>query len=87
MDTIKNTANYVSDKASELTNKASAETNKEVAKDSNVGLGDRASAGKDYVGDKLSEVRFPFPLLSHSASSPSTLTDMASRTGFRQVLG
>lgn len=58
MDTIKNTANYVSDKASELTNKASAETNKEVAKDSNVSIGDRASAGKDYVGDKLSEVSF-----------------------------
>lgn len=57
-DTIKNAANYVSDKASELTNAASKETNKEVAKDSNVSLGNRAEAGKDYVKDSLKEVSF-----------------------------
>jgi len=55
MDTIKNAANYVSDKASEVTNAASKETNKEVAKDSNVSVGNRAEAGKDYVKDALSE--------------------------------
>lgn len=44
------------DKTSEALNTASKETNKEVAKDSNVGLGDRASAAKDAVGDSLSEV-------------------------------
>lgn len=55
-DTIKNAANYVSDKASELTNAASKETNKEVAKDSNVSLGNRAEAGKDYIKDAASEV-------------------------------
>ncbi|KAF3770857.1 hypothetical protein M406DRAFT_101014 [Cryphonectria parasitica EP155] len=55
MDTIKNTANYVSDKASELTNSASKETNKQVAKDSDVSITDRAKAGKDYVGDSLDE--------------------------------
>lgn len=58
MDTIKNAANYVSDKASETVNSASKTTNKEVAKDSNVSVGDRASAAKDYVGDSLNEVSF-----------------------------
>ncbi|CAN8095331.1 unnamed protein product [Discula destructiva] len=55
MDTVKNAANYVGDKASELTNAASKETNKEVAKDSNVSIGNRAEAGKDYVKDSVSE--------------------------------
>lgn len=58
MDTIKNAANYVSDKTSEAVNSASKETNKEIAKDSNVGIGDRASAAKDYVGDSLDQVRY-----------------------------
>lgn len=56
MDTVKNAANYVSDKTSEVINSASKETNKEVAKDSNVSIGNRAEAGKDYVKDSISEV-------------------------------
>lgn len=63
MDTIKNAANYVSDKTSEAVNSASKETNKQVAKDSNVGIGDRASAAKDYVGDSLDQVRCCFYIL------------------------
>ncbi|KAJ9612364.1 hypothetical protein H2200_003961 [Cladophialophora chaetospira] len=55
MDTIKDTANYVGDKASELTSGASKEANKNVAKDSDASLGTRASAGKDAVSDKLDE--------------------------------
>lgn len=41
MDTIKNAGNYVSDKIQGATHGASKEANKEVAKDSNVGVGDR----------------------------------------------
>ncbi|KAJ4389201.1 hypothetical protein N0V93_006664 [Gnomoniopsis smithogilvyi] len=55
MDTVKNAANYVSDKTSEVLNSASKETNKEVAKDSNVSIGNRAEAGKDYLKDSVSE--------------------------------
>jgi len=56
MDTIKNTANYVGDKANELTAGASKEGNKQVAKDSDASLGTRASAGKDALSDKADEV-------------------------------
>ncbi|KAJ4423499.1 hypothetical protein N0V82_001824 [Gnomoniopsis sp. IMI 355080] len=55
MESVKNAANYVSDKASETLNTASKETNKEVAKDSNVSIGNRAEAGKDYVKDSVNE--------------------------------
>lgn len=41
MDTIKNAGNYVSDKIQGTAHGASKEANKEVAKDSNVGVGDR----------------------------------------------
>jgi len=41
MDTLKNTANYVSDKMKSATSGASKEANKEVAKDSSAGLGSR----------------------------------------------
>ena len=41
MDTIKNAGNYVSDKIQGTGATASKEANKEVAKDSNVGVGDR----------------------------------------------
>ena len=51
----RNAANYVGDKASEMTNAASKEGNKNVAKDPNVDLGTRATAGKDAIGDKVSE--------------------------------
>lgn len=71
MDTVKNAANYVSDKTSEVLNSASKETNKEVAKDSNVSIGNRAEAGKDYVKDSLSEVNYFFPshILHHIIST------------------
>ncbi|KAI4151267.1 MAG: hypothetical protein LQ340_003594 [Diploschistes diacapsis] len=55
MESIKNAANYVSDKAQETTAGASKEANKNVAKDSDASLGTRASAGKDAVSDKMSE--------------------------------
>jgi len=41
MDTIKNAGNYVSDKIQGTAHGTSKEANKEVAKDSNVGVGDR----------------------------------------------
>lgn len=53
------------DKTSEALNSASKETNKEVAKDSNVSIGNRASAAKDAVGDSLSEVRTSSGTISH----------------------
>ncbi|KAL6248957.1 hypothetical protein RBB50_004020 [Rhinocladiella similis] len=55
MDTIKNTANFVSDKVNEATSGASKEANKNVAKDSDASLGTRASAAKDALGDKVDE--------------------------------
>ncbi|KAI7777933.1 hypothetical protein LA080_002918 [Diaporthe eres] len=55
MDTIKSTANYVSDKIQGTTHEASKEANKEVAKDSNVSVGNRAQAGVDALKDKSKE--------------------------------
>merc|ERR1712230_35925 len=55
MDSIKNAANYVSDKVNEATSGASKEANEEVAKDSNVDVSTRASAAKDALGDKADE--------------------------------
>jgi hypothetical protein len=55
MDTVKNAANFVSDKANQAVSGASKETNKQVAKDSDAPLGTRASAAKDAVGDKVDE--------------------------------
>ncbi|RMZ83613.1 hypothetical protein DV738_g907, partial [Chaetothyriales sp. CBS 135597] len=54
-ETVKNAANFVSDKISEVTSGASAEANKTIAKDSDASLGTRASAAKDAIGDKFSE--------------------------------
>ncbi|MCJ1330004.1 Glucose-repressible protein [Thelotrema lepadinum] len=62
MDTIKNSANYVSDKVQEATSGTSKEANKQVAKDSNAPLGTRFDAGKDAVSDKVDES-------SHGASA------------------
>ena len=56
-DQFRNAANFVGDKANELTSGASKETNKQVAKDSNVDLSTRASAGKDALGDKVDETK------------------------------
>ncbi|RSL40219.1 hypothetical protein CEP53_013510 [Fusarium sp. AF-6] len=55
MDSIKQGANYVAEKAQEATSGASKETNKQVAKDSDASLGTRASAAKDAIGDKAQE--------------------------------
>merc|ERR1712054_639955 len=55
MDSIKNAANYVSDKVNEATSGASKESNKNVAKDSDASVGTRASAAKDALGDKVDE--------------------------------
>ncbi|KAJ9151434.1 hypothetical protein NKR19_g4960 [Coniochaeta hoffmannii] len=55
METIKNAANYVSDKAQSATASASKETNKSVAKDSNAPVSSRLNAGVDALGDKKDE--------------------------------
>ncbi|KAK4072510.1 Grg1 Glucose repressible protein [Trichoderma simmonsii] len=55
MDSIKQGANYVGEKVQQATSGASKETNKQVAKDSDAGIGTRASAAKDAVGDKMDE--------------------------------
>ncbi|OCT54665.1 Glucose-repressible protein [Cladophialophora carrionii] len=62
MESVKNAANYVGDKAQEVTSGTSKEANKSVAKDSDASLGTRASAAKDAASDKMDET-------SHSASS------------------
>ncbi|EGS17249.1 uncharacterized protein CTHT_0065680 [Thermochaetoides thermophila DSM 1495] len=62
MDTLKNTANYVSDKMKSATSGASKEANKEVAKDSSAGLGSRLQATGDMISDKAKETK-------HSASA------------------
>ncbi|KAI8658439.1 hypothetical protein NCS55_01120300 [Fusarium keratoplasticum] len=55
MDSIKQGANYVAEKAQEATSGTSKEANKQVAKDSDASLGTRASAAKDAIGDKAQE--------------------------------
>ncbi|KAM5342599.1 hypothetical protein ACJ41O_013565 [Fusarium nematophilum] len=55
MDSIKQGANFVAEKAQQATSGVSKEGNKEVAKDSNAPIGTRASAAKDAVSDKTEE--------------------------------
>ncbi|CAF0799124.1 unnamed protein product [Rotaria sordida] len=55
METIKNTANAVSDKISEVISGSSAEANKQKAKDSSNTAGERVGAGIDYCKDKVDE--------------------------------
>ncbi|KAF4459263.1 hypothetical protein FALBO_13978 [Fusarium albosuccineum] len=55
MDSIKQGANAVAEKAQQAVSGTSKEANKEVAKDSNAPLGTRASAAKDAIGDKADE--------------------------------
>ncbi|KAM0260719.1 hypothetical protein ACHAQJ_002635 [Trichoderma viride] len=55
MDSIKQGANFVSEKVQQATSGASKETNKQVAKDSDANVGTRASAAKDALGDKVDE--------------------------------
>ncbi|KAK2023051.1 glucose-repressible protein [Colletotrichum zoysiae] len=55
MDTIKNAANYVSESVQQAGATTSKEANKTVAKDSDAGIMNRASAAKDALGDKVDE--------------------------------
>ncbi|CAF1006801.1 unnamed protein product [Adineta steineri] len=55
METIKNAANAVSDKISEVISGSSAECHKEQAKDSSNTVGERVGAGIDYAKDKVEE--------------------------------
>ncbi|KAK0728119.1 glucose-repressible protein Grg1 [Lasiosphaeria miniovina] len=58
MDTVKQAANYVSDKVQGTASEASKETNKSVAKDSDAGIGTRISAATDALGDKADESKY-----------------------------
>ncbi|GKT49245.1 glucose-repressible gene protein [Colletotrichum spaethianum] len=69
MDTIKNAANYVSESVQQAGSTASKETNKQVAKDDNVSVGNRASAAKDAVGDKLNESKHDFKAEGHKEAA------------------
>ncbi|KAJ5369489.1 hypothetical protein N7509_014101 [Penicillium cosmopolitanum] len=55
METAKNAANYVSESVKGTGHETSKEANKNVAKDSDVGIGSRASAAKDALKDKTKE--------------------------------
>ncbi|KAJ5963177.1 hypothetical protein N7481_002898 [Penicillium waksmanii] len=55
METAKNAANYVSESVKGTGHETSKEANKHVAKDSDAGIGTRASAAKDAVKDKGKE--------------------------------
>ncbi|KAI1342679.1 glucose-repressible gene protein [Xylariaceae sp. FL0016] len=55
MDKVSNAANYVSDTVKGAVSTGSKEANKEVAKDNNVGLGDRAKAAGNALSDKKDE--------------------------------
>ncbi|KAJ5710468.1 hypothetical protein N7488_004624 [Penicillium malachiteum] len=55
METAKNAANYVSESIKGSGHETSKEANKKVAKDSDAGLGTRASAAKDALKDKGQE--------------------------------
>ncbi|KAJ5729057.1 Glucose-repressible protein [Penicillium malachiteum] len=55
METVKNAANYVAETVKGTDATASKEVNKNVAKDSDAGLGTRAQAAKDAVGNKVDE--------------------------------
>jgi len=55
METIKNTANYISESVQGTASQGSKEANKSVAKDSDASLSSRATAAKDAVFDKKDE--------------------------------
>ncbi|KAL8697383.1 MAG: hypothetical protein Q9201_007150 [Fulgogasparrea decipioides] len=55
MQSIKNAANYVSEKAQGAGSQASKETNKSIAKDSNVPIGTRVRAAGDALSDKMDQ--------------------------------
>jgi len=57
MDTIKNAASSASETIQQGVSGTSKEANKQIAKDSNVPAGDRASAAKDAAGDKVDETK------------------------------
>ncbi|CAM1501932.1 Fc.00g039160.m01.CDS01 [Cosmosporella sp. VM-42] len=55
MESAKQAFNYVAETVQGAASGASKETNKEIAKDSNVNVGTRASAAKDALGDKIDQ--------------------------------
>ncbi|CAK7272028.1 hypothetical protein SEPCBS57363_004925 [Sporothrix epigloea] len=55
MDSIKQAGNYVSDKVNALTSEGSHEANKNVAKDSNVSVGNRLEGAGNAVKDKVDQ--------------------------------
>ncbi|KAF3071667.1 glucose-repressible protein grg1 domain-containing protein [Trichoderma breve] len=55
METVKQAVNYVAESVQGATSGMSKETNKEIAKNDNVDVSTRLSAGKDAVGDKIDE--------------------------------
>lgn len=55
MDSIKQGANFVSEKVQQATSGTEKEANKQVAKDSDASVGTRASAAKDALGNKMDE--------------------------------
>ncbi|CAJ0554185.1 Ff.00g126970.m01.CDS01 [Fusarium sp. VM40] len=55
MDSVKNAVNSATETVQQGLAGTSKEANKNVAKDSNAGIGTRASAAKDALGDKANE--------------------------------
>ncbi|CAO1598464.1 MAG: hypothetical protein LQ349_006819 [Xanthoria aureola] len=55
MDSIKNAGQSVMESVQGTGATAQKEGNKEVAKDSNQGIGERATAAKDALGNKMDE--------------------------------
>ncbi|KAG5655733.1 hypothetical protein KAF25_008852 [Fusarium avenaceum] len=55
MDSVKNAVNSATETVQQGLAGTSKEANKNVAKDSNAGIGTRASAAKDALGDKAKE--------------------------------
>jgi len=57
METVKNTVNQGLESLQGTSAEAKKEGNKGIAKDSNVGIGDRATAAKDALGNKVDETK------------------------------
>jgi len=68
-NTAQNAGQYVKDSVSATANQASKETNKSVAKDSDAGVGTRASAAKDAVGDKINQTKDDFSAQGHKEAA------------------
>lgn len=68
MDAIKNAANSASETVQQGVSGVSKEGNKQVAKDSNADTSTRAEAGKDAIGDKVSETTHSVSYRPHGTS-------------------